>query len=135
MNIKRANANVTKRGQAEYFTGAVSIEDVSAVSSAPDVRVSLVSFAPGARTAWHTHPHGQLLHIWSGAGLVQMEGGEILEVLPGDSIWFEPGERHWHGATPNRAMVHLAIQRADAAGQSVTWQEHVSDKNYPPAGK
>jgi quercetin dioxygenase-like cupin family protein len=91
------------------------------------VRVVRVTFEPGARTAWHTHPHGQLLQILSGVGRVQKAGGDIVEVLSGDVIWIEPGERHWHGAAPNRTMVHLAVQQADEGGKTATWQEHVAE--------
>ena len=125
MNIIRANAATTKRGPAEYFTGTVWLDEVTPVPYTTDVRVLLVTFEPGARTAWHTHPHGQLLRIVSGVGRVQKAGERMVEVLPGDVIWFEPGERHWHGAAPNRTMVHLAVQRADEAGRTAMWQEHV----------
>jgi len=127
MNITRANGTATKRGPAEYFTGAVWLDEVSPMPAVSDVRVVLVTFEPGARTAWHTHPHGQLLRIVSGVGRVQKVGGAVVEVQPGDVIWFEPGERHWHGAAADRMMVHLAVQRTDEAGKSATWQEHVSD--------
>jgi len=129
MTITRASAVTSKRGPADYFTGTVWVDEL-APGGASDVRVVSVAFEPGARTAWHTHPHGQLLHITAGAGRVQRAGGEIVEVLPGDVVWFEPGERHWHGATPTRAMTHLAVQRADASGRAVTWQEHVADADY-----
>ena len=130
MNITRANAAATKRGPAEYFAGTVWLDEVTAAPSASDVRVFVVTFEPGARTAWHTHPHGQLLQIVSGVGRVQKAGERAVEVRPGDVIWFEPGERHWHGAAPNRTMVHLAVQRADEAGKAAAWQEHVSDADY-----
>jgi quercetin dioxygenase-like cupin family protein len=130
MNITRATATATKRGPAEYFAGTVWLDEVTAAPSASDVRVFVVTFEPGARTAWHTHPHGQLLQIVSGVGRVQKAGERAVEVRPGDVIWFEPGERHWHGAAPNRTMVHLAVQRADEAGKAAAWQEHVSDADY-----
>jgi quercetin dioxygenase-like cupin family protein len=130
MNITRATATATKRGPAEYFSGTVWLDEVTAAPSASDVRVFVVTFEPGARTAWHTHPHGQLLQIVSGVGRVQKAGERAVEVRPGDVIWFEPGERHWHGAAPNRTMVHLAVQRADEAGKAAAWQEHVSDADY-----
>jgi quercetin dioxygenase-like cupin family protein len=135
MNITRANATATKRGSAEYFTGTVWLDEVSPAPSTSDVRVLVVTFEPGARTAWHSHPHGQLLQILSGVGRVQKAGGDVVEVLPGDVICFEPGERHWHGAAPNRKMVHLAVQRADGAGQTAMWQEHVTDADYSGATK
>ena len=90
----------------------------------------MVTFEPGARTAWHSHPRGQVLHILSGVGRVQKAGEGVVEVLPGDVIWFAPGERHWHGAAPNRKMVHPAVQRTDSAGQTAVWQEHVTDSDY-----
>ena len=130
MNIARANATATKRGPADYFTGTVWLDELTPAGGASDVRVVVVTFEPGARTAWHTHPHGQLLQIRSGVGRVQKAGEQVVEVQPGDVVWFEPGERHWHGAAPNRTMVHLAVQRADAAGQAAVWQEHVSDADY-----
>ena len=130
MKITRANGGATKRGPAEYFTGTVWLDEVASAPYSSDMRVLVVTFEPGARTAWHTHPHGQLLHILSGVGRVQRDGERVVEVTPGDVIWFEPGERHWHGATPNRAMVHLAVQRADEQGRAAAWQEHVSDAHY-----
>ena len=130
MQLTRASAASTKRGPAEYFTGVVWLQELSSAASSSDVRALEVTFEPGARTAWHTHPHGQLLRILRGVGRVQKAGEKVLEVTPGDVVWFEPGERHWHGAAPNCAMSHLAIQRTDAAGQSATWQEQVSDADY-----
>lgn len=132
MNLTRANAAATKRGPADYFTGTVWLNEVTAAPNASDVRVVVVTFEPGARTAWHTHPHGQLLQIMAGVGRVQRAGEAVVEVLPGDVIWFETGERHWHGAAPNRTMTHLAVQRADAAGSAAAWQEHVADTDYDP---
>lgn len=130
MKITRVNSEATKRGPAEYFTGTVWLDELSTAPQASDVRVVMVTFEPGARTAWHTHPHGQLLHVVAGLGRVQRAGGKMIEVRPGDVIWFEPGERHWHGAAPNHLMIHLAVQRADEAGRAATWQEHVSDADY-----
>lgn len=130
MNITRANTTPSKRGPAAYFTGTVWLDEVTPVSHPSEVRVVIVTFEPGARTAWHTHPHGQLLRIMSGLGRVQKAGESVVEVFPGDVIWFEPGERHWHGAAPNNLMSHLAVQRADNTGQAVTWLEHVTDADY-----
>lgn len=130
MQITRANAVAPKRGPAEYFTGVVSLEEFANAPDPSAVRAVIVTFEPGARTAWHTHPHGQLLRILSGTGWVQQAGEAVAEVLPGDVIWFEPGERHWHGATPSQCMVHLAIQRADETGKAATWQEPVSAAEY-----
>jgi len=126
MNITRAGTPVSKRGPADWFTGTVWLDEIAAGG----VRIVRVSFEPGARTAWHTHPLGQTLHILAGVGRVQKAGGEVVEVLPGDTVWFEPGERHWHGAAPSRFMVHLAVQQADASGNAVTWLEHVADGDY-----
>ncbi len=133
MKITRAKTPATKRGPADYFTGVVWLEEVTAAPYASDVRVVTVTFESGARTAWHTHPHGQLLQIVSGVGRVQKTGERVVEVLPGDVVWFEPGERHWHGAGPASMMSHLAVQRADEAGRSAVWQEHVNDSDYAGA--
>jgi quercetin dioxygenase-like cupin family protein len=130
MNVTRAGTPATKRGPADWFTGTVWIDEIASGR----VRAVRVSFEPGARTAWHTHPLGQTLHILSGVGRVQHAGGKVVEVHPGDTVWFEPGERHWHGAAPNHLMVHLAVQEADAAGNAVTWLEHVSDAEYNGQG-
>ncbi len=130
MNITRAKTNATKRGPADYFTGAVWLDEVTFAPYSSDVRVVRVTFEPGGRTAWHTHPHGQLLQITSGVGRVQKAGEDVIEVLPGDVIWFEPGERHWHGAAPQNMMVHLAVQRADDGGKTATWQELVTEADY-----
>jgi len=130
MNITRANAFATKRGPTDYFSGTVWIDEVTSAPYTSDVRVAVVTFEPGARTAWHTHPHGQMLRILSGVGRVQKAGERVVEVLPGDVIWFEPGERHWHGAAPSQLMSHLAVQRADGAGKTAEWLEHVTDSEY-----
>ncbi|MSU49502.1 MAG: cupin domain-containing protein [Opitutus sp.] len=130
MTIMRTADVKSKRGPAEYFTGTVWLDEIAAVASASRVRAVRVAFEPGARTAWHTHPHGQSLHILSGVGRVQKAGEAVMEVFPGDSVWFEPGERHWHGAAPHSLMVHLAVQLADDRGVAVTWLEHVSDTDY-----
>lgn len=132
MKIVRANTGVTQRGDAAYFTGTVWIDPVAGTGMGR-TRMARVSFEPGARTAWHTHPLGQVLHILSGLGRVQRAGGPITEVSPGDSVWFEPGERHWHGAAPGRSMVHLAAQLEDESGQVVTWLEKVTEAEYSGA--
>ena len=129
MKIIRSGTQTTKPGAADYFTGAVWLDDLT--GGAPSrVKVVRVTFAPGARTAWHTHPHGQLLHIVSGRARVQRTGEALAELAGGDSVWFEPGERHWHGAAPDCAMVHLATQLADDAGNSATWLEQVTEAEY-----
>ena len=130
MNITRANTVATTRGPAAYFTGTVWLDEMSGGTTGSRVRALRVTFEPGARTAWHTHPHGQLLHILSGVARVQRAGGPVETVLPGDSVWFEPGERHWHGAAPDHGMVHLAIQQADESGSTAKWLEPVSDAEY-----
>jgi quercetin dioxygenase-like cupin family protein len=133
MEIKQGGSRPTRRAPAEYFTGFV-LQDPLIEAPAPARVVStLVTFTPGARTAWHTHPLGQTLYIVSGTGRVQREGEPVQEVRAGDVVWFEPGERHWHGASPQNGMVHVAIQEAQD-GSYVNWQEHVSDADYarPP---
>jgi len=130
MKITRTAEHLTKAAPASYFTGKVWQDEITVAASDSRVRALRVTFEPGARTAWHTHPHGQTLHILAGVGRVQKAGGSVVEVYPGDSIWFEPGERHWHGAAPQRTMVHLAIQLTDESGTSATWQELVSDADY-----
>jgi quercetin dioxygenase-like cupin family protein len=130
MNITRAATRPTKRGPADYFTGTVWLDDLGCAPTESTVRIARVTFEPGARTAWHTHPHGQTLHIVSGMARVQKAGESFKELHPGDTAWFEPGERHWHGAAPHCMMVHLAIQQADPTGNAATWLEHVSDADY-----
>ncbi len=129
MEIKRSGSQPSGKGSADYFTGSVRIDPLF---QAPDpARVSGVSvtFEPGARTAWHTHPLGQTLIVTSGRGWAQRWGGPIEEIRPGDVVWFPPGEKHWHGATPTTAMAHIAIQEA-LDGNAVDWMEHVSDEQY-----
>src|SRR5687767_13682774 len=110
MTISRATTHVTKRGPTDYFTGTVWLDEITTDANTSRIKIVRVSFEPGARTAWHTHPHGQTLHILSGKGRVQKAGEGVIEVHPGDTVWFEPHERHWHGAAPYCLMVHLAIQ-------------------------
>ena len=130
MNITRAATHQIRPGPAEYFTGKVWLDEIGGAPVGSRARIVRVTFEPSARTAWHTHPHGQTLHILSGIGRVQKNGEAPIEVHPGDTIWFEPGERHWHGAAPSSVMVHLAVQQADDAGKAVTWLEHVDDADY-----
>ena len=131
MNIMRAaGIPVSKRGSAEYFTGTVWLDEIATGTAGSRVRALRVSFEPGARTAWHTHPFGQTLYILAGVGRVQRAGEPAVEVHPGDIVWFDPGERHWHGAAPHRTMSHLAIQLTAADGNSATWSERVSDADY-----
>ncbi|MGB0496928.1 MAG: (R)-mandelonitrile lyase [Rubricella sp.] len=136
MDITRLDDTPNRRGPAEYFTGDVLQYPIVTAPEPARVRALSVTFLPGARTAWHTHPLGQTLHVTEGAGLVQAEGGPVRRIRAGDTVWIPPGERHWHGAAPDRAMTHIAIQEADETGSNVTWMEHVTDADYtsPPEG-
>ena len=134
MKIVRAASHLTQRGPAAWFTGTVWLHEMNAGPSPARVRVTRVTFEPGARTAWHTHPRGQTLHILSGAGRVQREGEAMMDVLPGDTVWFEPGERHWHGAAASSLMTHLAVQEADDSGTPTTWLQPVTDAEYDGGG-
>ena len=129
MEIRRSGSQASTKGPADYFTGVVRI-DASFQASAP-ARVSgaTVTFEPGARTAWHTHPLGQTLIVTFGCGRVQREGGPIEEIRAGDIVWFSPGEKHWHGAAPLTAMTHIAIAES-LDGKVVEWMEKVSDEQY-----
>ena len=129
MTIQRAGSNPSSKGPADWFTGTVRIDPVFKAEDPGRVAGASVTFEPGARTAWHTHPLGQTLLITSGLGRVQREGGPVEEVRPGDVVWFPAGEKHWHGASPKTAMTHLAIQESKD-GSAVTWLEHVSDEQY-----
>jgi len=130
MNIVSAATRVVEGGRPDYFTGAVKLDPIALNPAPSRLRAFRVSFAPGARTAWHAHPLGQVLHILSGVGRVQSAGGPVRLVRPGDTVWFAPGERHWHGATSDQPMEHLAMQEADDSGSHSTWFEHVSDADY-----
>ena len=129
MNIKRNGSLPSAKGPADYFTGTVRIDSPFQGSSPARVGGATVTFEPGARTAWHTHPLGQTLLVVTGLGRVQREGGPIEEILAGDIVWFEPGEKHWHGASPTTAMTHVAIAEA-LDGKVVDWMEHVTDEQY-----
>lgn len=129
MEIKRTGAQASNKGPAEWFTGAVRIDPLFQASAPARVTGASVTFEPGARTAWHTHPLGQTLIITAGCGWVQREGGPVEEVRPGDVVWFSPDEKHWHGATPTTAMTHLAIAET-LDGKIVDWLEKVSDGQY-----
>lgn len=120
----------TSPGPAEWFTGAVLIDAIRSPDEQSAVGCAHVRFSPGARTAWHTHPLGQTLYVTDGVGLVAVRGGAVQEIRPGDVVYIEPGEEHWHGATPDRFMAHVAIQEADANGEVVTWLDHVDDEEY-----
>ncbi|MEO6876273.1 MAG: cupin domain-containing protein [Opitutaceae bacterium] len=129
MEIKRAGSQSSNKGPADWFTGMVRIDPMIATPAPARVAGASVTFEPGARTAWHTHPLGQTLIVTSGYGWAQREGGAIEEIRPGDVVWFSPGEKHWHGATPTTALTHLAIHEA-LNGKSVDWLEKVSDEQY-----
>ena len=129
MQITRAGATPSTRGPADYFTGAVRIDAPFKAEAPARVGGATVTFEPGARTAWHTHPLGQTLIVVSGLGRCQREGGPVEEIRPGDIVWFPPGEKHWHGATPATAMTHIAIQEK-LDGKPVDWLEHVTPEQY-----
>lgn len=129
MNIFRAGSRPSGNGPAEWFTGKVRVDPLFNPSAPDRVQGAHVTFDPGARTAWHTHPLGQTLIVTFGRGLVQRDGGPIEEINSGDVVWFAPGERHWHGAAPDIGMSHIAIQEVQD-GKVVTWMEHVTDAEY-----
>src|SRR4051812_38812047 len=129
MEIKKVGSESSVKGSADWFTGMVRIDPLFEAAEPARVRGASVTFEPGARTAWHTHPLGQTLIVTSGFGWAQREGGPIEEIRPGDVVWFAPNEKHWHGATPTKAMTHIAIQEA-LDGRVVDWMEHVNDKEY-----
>ncbi|HEV2677750.1 MAG TPA: cupin domain-containing protein [Aliidongia sp.] len=128
-----ADAHTIRRGPAEWFTGTVWMEPIGQAEAPSRLHAYRVTFEPGARTAWHTHPVGQMLHVLSGIGRVQRQGEAPIEIRPGDSVWIAPGEVHWHGAAPGHAMVHLALQEADDEGNTAAWLTHVSDADYRQA--
>jgi quercetin dioxygenase-like cupin family protein len=129
MDIKRAGSRPSAKGPADWFTGAVRIDPLFDAPAPARGGGATVTFEPGARTAWHTHPLGQTLIVVSGLGRVQRSGGAIEEIRPGDVVWFAPGEKHWHGASPTTAMTHIAVQEK-LEGKAVDWMEHVSDDQY-----
>jgi quercetin dioxygenase-like cupin family protein len=132
MQITR-NGTDTVAGPGEWFTGTVYIDAVAAPAGGSQVSASSVHFTPGARTAWHTHPNGQTIWVTEGVCLCQRRGGPIDVIRPGDRVFFEPGEEHWHGATPNRLMTHLAILEVDDEGNVATWGDPVTDDEYGAA--
>jgi quercetin dioxygenase-like cupin family protein len=134
MQITKSSLD-TAPGPADWFTGNVYIDPVAAASEASRVQASSVHFTPGARTAWHTHPNGQTIFVTEGIGLAQSRGGSVEVIRPGDRVFFEPGEVHWHGATHLRFMTHLAIVEVDDEGRSATWGEHVTDEEYAAAAQ
>jgi quercetin dioxygenase-like cupin family protein len=129
MDIKPCGSSPTRPASADYFTGTVWQDPIIEAPAPARIRASRVTFAPGARTAWHTHPLGQTLHVVAGLGRAQSWGGPIREIRPGDTVWFAPGEKHWHGAGPTSAMVHIAMQEA-LDGAHVQWLEHVTEEQY-----
>ena len=133
MELKRAGSQPSVKGSADYFTGTVRIDPLFSASAPARAAGASVTFEPGARTAWHTHPLGQTLIVLFGHGLVQREGGQVEEIRPGDVVQFAPGEKHWHGAAPHTAMQHIAIQEA-LDGRAVDWMEHVTDAQYRAGG-
>ena len=129
MEIKRSGSQASGKGPAEYFTGVVRIDPLINAPAPAHLLAASVTFEPGARTAWHTHPLGQTLIVTAGCGRAQRWGGPVEEIRPGDVIWFPPGEKHWHGAAPSTAMTHIAlVEQLD--GKSADWMEHVSDEQY-----
>jgi len=132
MQITRGPIETTT-GPSEWFTGAVFIDTVAAPSVGSRLAASSVHFTPGARTAWHTHPNGQTIYVTEGVGLCQRRGGQVEVLRPGDRVFFEPGEDHWHGAAPDRFMTHLAMVEVDEEGSPATWGEHVTDEEYSAA--
>ena len=134
MEIKRVGSQQTSKGPPEWFTGSVCVQSLYEAPEPARVRSARVTFEPGARTAWHTHPLGQTLIITAGLGWAQSEGGPIQEIRPGDVVWFAPNEKHWHGATPTVAMTHIAIQEA-REGKVVEWMDQVTEEQYFSEGK
>ncbi len=130
MKITTNAARGCRRGPQDWFTGTVWVDEVVSSGAPAHFKVNRVSFEPRARTAWHTHPMGQALHVLTGVGVVQLAGKAPERIGPGDSVWIEAGEKHWHGAEANHTMVHLAIQEADDKGAEVVWLEHVTDDEY-----
>ncbi|CAN7421015.1 cupin domain-containing protein [Rhizobium leguminosarum] len=129
MEIKRSGSQPSAKGPADWFTGTVRVDPLFAATNPARAAGASVTFEPGARTAWHTHPLGQTLIVTSGFGRVQREGGPVEEIRAGDVVWFAPGERHWHGASPTTAVTHIAIQE-QLDGKVVDWMEHVTDTQY-----
>ncbi|MDQ4048827.1 MAG: cupin domain-containing protein [Actinomycetota bacterium] len=129
MQITR-NSVETAVGPSEWFTGTVYIDTVATPSGPSRLQALSVHFTPGARTAWHMHPNGQTIYVTEGVGLCQRRGGPIEVIRPGERVFFEPGEHHWHGAAPDRFMTHLAMLEVDDEGNAATWGDHVSDEEY-----
>jgi len=129
MNIKRSGSQPSGKGPAQFFTGNVRIDPLIQTTLPARIGGGIVTFEPGARSAWHTHPLGQMLIVTAGRGLVQSWGGPVVKILPGDVVWCPPGEKHWHGATATTGMTHIAILES-LDGKNVDWMEHVTDEQY-----
>jgi quercetin dioxygenase-like cupin family protein len=127
------NGGTTSVGSGDWFTGAVFVDSMATPSKTSRLSASSVHFTPGARTAWHTHPNGQTIFVTEGMGFAQRRGGSIEVIRPGDRVFFEPGEEHWHGAASDRSMTHVAMLDVDDAGNNATWGDHVSDEEYTAA--
>jgi quercetin dioxygenase-like cupin family protein len=132
MELTRSSIDTTP-GPSDWFTGSVFIDSVAAPSGRSRVSASSVHFTPGARTHWHTHPNGQTIYVLEGIGLAQRRDGPVEVIRPGDRVFFEPGEEHWHGASPNRFMTHLAVLDVDDEGHPATWGDEVTDEEYGAA--
>ncbi len=130
MRLVSANSTQTRRGPEDWFTGTVWMDASPADAGSPDAGVFRVSFEPGARTNWHTHPEGQILYVVAGTGRAQSEGGQIVAMNTGDAVYFAPGEKHWHGAAPESFMVHVAINPAARSDGATEWLEPVTDEEY-----
>lgn len=129
MQITRNSVDTTP-GPSDWFTGTVFLDTVAAPSPPSRIQAVSVHFTPGARTAWHTHPNGQTIWVTEGIGRCQRRGGPVEVIVPGDRVYFDPGEEHWHGAAPTRLMTHIAMQDVDDDGSPVTWGVHVTDEEY-----
>ena len=129
MEITKIGSQASAKGPTDWFTGSVRIDSRFQRPAPARIGGAIVTFEPGARTAWHTHPLGQTLIVTAGCGRVQRDGGPIQEIRAGDVVWFDPGERHWHGASPTTAMTHIAIAEM-LDGKAVEWMEHVTDEQY-----
>lgn len=132
MDVTRSGIN-TVRGSSEWFSGEVYVDSMAAPSHGSRLSASSVHFTPGARTAWHTHPNGQNIFVIEGVGIAQRRGGPAEVIRPGDRVFFEPGEDHWHGATATRFMTHIAMLEVDDQGNNATWGPHVTDEEYGSA--
>lgn len=130
MKLTRSGTKATNKGPSDWFTGDVYINPIRDADDQSSVGAAHVRFTPGARTAWHTHPYGQTLYVTDGIGYVCRRGGKPEEIRPGDSVYIEPGEEHWHGASEDQFMAHVAIQQADEHGNPVEWLKHVTDEEY-----